>query len=160
VTPAEALATGLWPRLRLLALTMEREDRFVAGPEETGAVSGPSGVGRCAGRAAEELVLRSLRVGTDSVNFSILVELSKEVTTSFADLMRTTGLDRLTLGERVNDLIQVGLATKDVETRSVSGTPAAAGLLDLVDRTKAYLVESMGAEMPGWKNGVQGARSS
>ena len=40
--------------------------------------------------------------------------------------MGTTGLDRLTLGERVNDLIQVGLATKDVETRGVPATAAGA----------------------------------
>ncbi len=52
-----------------------------------------------------------------------------------------TGLDRLTLGERVNDLIQVGLATKDVETRSVSGTPVAAVLLSLVDETREFLVQ-------------------
>ncbi len=70
--------------------------------------------------------------------------------------MRTTGLDRLTLAERVNDLIQVGLATKDLETRSVSATRAAAGLLDLVDRAKASLVESMGAEMPAWNDEVEG----
>jgi hypothetical protein len=90
-------------------------------------------------------------VGADPVNFRVLLELSKDVTTPFADLMAATGLDRLTLGERVNDLIQVGLATKDVETRTVSGTPAAAALLDLVERTRESLIEAMAAEMPGWE---------
>lgn len=154
MSPTEALAKGLWPRLRLLALAVEREDRFVAGPEE--GEPGPTVLGRDAARAAEELVLRSLRVGADPVNFSILVELSKEVTRSFADLMGSTGLDRLTLGERVNDLVQVGLATRDVETRSVSGTPAAAGLLKLVEKTGDSLVEALRAEMPGWERSSPG----
>jgi hypothetical protein len=154
VSPTESLAEGLWPRLRLLALAVEREDRFVAGPEE--GEPGPGGLGRDARRAAEELVLRSVRVGADPVNFSILVELSKEAAMPFRDLMGATGLDRLTLGERVNDLIQVGLATKDVETRSVSGTLAAAGLLELVEKTRETLVEALRAEMPGWERGIPG----
>lgn len=129
----ELMANGLWPRFRLIALAIDREDRFVAGPEEGGAETVAPGPD--VERAAEELVLRSLRVGTETVNLSIVRELSKEVTTSFSDLLDATGLDRLTLGERVNDLIQVGLAAKDVETRSVSGTPAAAGLLSFIDET-------------------------
>lgn len=151
MSPEEALKKGLWPRLRLLALTVDREDRFVAGPEEAGGEPGPNALARDARRAAEELVLRSLRVGADPVNFDILHELSKEVTMSLADLLKSTGLDRLTLGERVNDLIQVGLATKDVETRTVSGTPAAAALLDLVENTRDALLESMKEEMPQWE---------
>jgi DNA-binding IclR family transcriptional regulator len=135
------MAHGLWPRFRLLALAIDREDRFVAGPEEGGAKT--VGPGPDVERAAEELVLRSLRVGTEAVNLSILRELSKEVTTSFSDLLDATGLDRLTLGERVNDLIQVGLAAKDVETRSVSGTPAAAGLLGFIDETRESLVDQI-----------------
>jgi DNA-binding HxlR family transcriptional regulator len=154
VSPTEALAKGLWPRLRLLALAVEREDRFVAGPEEC--EPSPGGLGRDARHAAFELVLRSLRVGADPVNFSILMELAKEAATSFGDLMGATGLDRLTLGERVNDLIQVGLATKDVDTRSVSGTLAAAGLLELVERTGESLVEALRDEMPGWERGFPG----
>jgi len=48
------------------------------------------------------------------VNVSILRELSQEVTMSFSDLLDVTGLDGLTLGERVNDLIQVGLTWRPV----------------------------------------------
>jgi len=135
------MAEGLWQRFRLIALVIDREDRFVAGPEEAEPTS--EAPGHEVERAAEELVLRSIRVGTESVNFSILRELSKDVTIAFSDLMGVTGLDRLTLGERVNDLIQVGLATKDVETRSVSGTRAAAGLLSLVDETRESLVQKI-----------------
>jgi len=141
VSPSEAMAEGLWQRFRLIALAIDREDRFVAGPEEgEPTIDAP---GHDMERAAEELVLRSIRVGTETVNFSILRELSKEVTTSFSDLMGVTGLNRLTLGERVNDLIQVGLAAKDVETRSVSSTPAGVGLLSLVDDTRESLVEKI-----------------
>ena len=68
--------------------------------------------------------------------------------------MGTTGLDRLTLGERVNDLIQVGLATKDVETRAVSATAAGAGLVDFITETKRSLVEKIGAGFPGWKENL------
>jgi len=131
--PSLSMAESLWQRFRLIAMAIDREDRFVAGPEEGVPTVGPPGSD--VERAAEELVLRSLRVGTETVNFSILRELSKEITTPFSELMDVTGLDRLTLGERVNDLIQVGLATKDVETRSVSGTPAA-GALELHRRNQ------------------------
>ena len=114
----------------LLAMVIDREDRFVTGAEA--GKGGDDVIIRDASRAAEALVLRSIRVGIETVNFSILTELSKDVTTSFADVTETTGLDRLTLGERVNDLIQVGVATKNVETRSVAGTQAA-GHLSLVE---------------------------
>ena len=84
-------------------------------------------------------MLRSIRVGIETVNFSILIELSKDVTTPFAALTETTG--RLTLGERVNDLIQVDVATKNAEARSVAGTQAAAEHLSLVEEPKEFLVQ-------------------
>ena len=143
MSPSEAMAEGLWQRFRLIALVIDREDRFVAGPEEGEPTIDVPKHDHDMERAAEELVMRSMRVGTETVNLSILRELSKEVTTSVSDLMGVTGLDRLTLGERVNDLIQVGLAAKDVETRSVSGTPAATGLLSLIDEIRESLVDKI-----------------
>jgi hypothetical protein len=58
--------------------------------------------------------------------------------------MEETGLGRLVLSERLNDLVQVGLATRLIDTDHAQITAAGAGIVRLVealiaDVAKQYL---------------------
>jgi hypothetical protein len=52
-------------------------------------------------------------------------------------LMQGTGLDRVAASERVNDLVQVGLAVRDLMGDQIRGTPLAGGLVSLVEGLSA-----------------------
>jgi hypothetical protein len=47
-------------------------------------------------------------------------------------LMATTGLGRVAVSERVNDLVQVGLAVREMISDQVRATDLATGLVELV----------------------------
>lgn len=150
---AGAIAEGLWQRFRLLAMVIDKADRFVG--------MSANGTPREAQRGeanerwldslaenreetesiAEDLVLRAFQVGLEPTNFIILKRLRRGLSMSFSDLMRETRLNRLSLSERVNDLIQVGLATKEIGTNAVVGTTAAQGLVDFVEKTRQGLAD-------------------
>ena len=156
--PHDRLGEGLFERFRLLSLAIDREDRFVPESEEGAAATGGGFLATLrregeAERASEELVLRALRAGLDPINFDILKRLAVDVTVPLAELAEATGLDRIALGERVNDLIQVGLAAKDIETRSVSGTAATLGLVELVSRARDRLSARVRQELDSMVKG-------
>ena len=148
----KAIAEDLWQRFRLLAMVIDKADSFVGmTPGGTSMESHPDSRGESGWiqslaknedevRAiALDLVLRALRVALEPTNFTILRKLKEQPSVSFADLMSVTELNRLSVSERVNDLIQVGLAVKDIQTGEVQGTGAAEGLLDFVQQTQHHL---------------------
>lgn len=141
----DLLAEGLWGRLRDILMLHARWDRFVHHPEEEQPTPAPAAPPREeAERVATEMALRALRVGADPVNHAILVRLAREEAVGLPALMDLTGLPRIPLSERVNDLSQVGLASYAVETREARATPAAEGLLGLLDEVRGRLTRIMG----------------
>lgn len=60
------------------------------------------------------MLLRALRCAGDPVNYQILERLAELDEVNAADLMPKTGLDRVAVCERLNDLAQVGLISQDV----------------------------------------------
>jgi hypothetical protein len=51
-----------------------------------------------------------------------------------AELEGAAGLGRLALAERVSDLVQVGLAARNIDTDQVQGTAAGAVLVGWINR--------------------------
>lgn len=128
-TPAEEtlshIAAGVADRLRLLVMAIDRLDRL------------ESGSGQWLSRFAEEelpaavreLTLRTLHTATDPAHFALLQALAAAETQSLGQLMATLGWGRLTLTEHLNDLIQVGLAGRNIDTDHAQITTAGLALV-------------------------------
>jgi hypothetical protein len=91
--------------------------------------------------AATELTLRALRAGADPTNFGILKALADDDSRSLAQLIDATGLGRLSLSERLNDLVQVGLAIRLIDTDDAQITAASASLVRLVEALSVELAQ-------------------
>jgi DNA-binding transcriptional ArsR family regulator len=119
--------------LRYLGQVLDREDRL-----ESGTGSWKQGLTAAATQSAvRETVLRSLRLATEPANFMILEALSSEAAVPAGRLAEATGLERLTIEERVSDLVSAGMVTKVPEANQVAGTAAGAVLVRLVKEAVA-----------------------
>lgn len=123
------LSTALALRLRDIARMIDRLDRLESG---TGAWLASQQNGEL-NSAAREMTLRSLRAAADPTNFAILSFLSAHTTASTAELETASGLGRLAVTERLNDLVQVGLVGRNIDTDQVQGTAAGAALMGLIE---------------------------
>ncbi len=106
------ILAGLVERVRSLLLGLDRRDRLETASEFVGWL-------QCQTREqldgiAREMLLRALRCAGDPVNYRILERLDLENPVKAADLMPETGLGRVALSERLNDLAQVGLISQDM----------------------------------------------
>jgi hypothetical protein len=124
------VSTVLALRLRDLARALDRLDRLESGTGEWLAAQTDGDFSA----AAYEMTLRALRVAADPTNFAILAFLSRHTTTPMAELEGAAGLGRLALAERVSDLVQVGLAARNIDTDQVQGTAAGAVLVGWINR--------------------------
>ena len=123
------LSSALAMRLRDIARVLDRLDRLESGTGEWLAAQG----GAALQEAATDMTLRALRAAADPANFAILSFLSAHTSVPMAELEKATGLGRLALTERVNDLLQVGLAGRNIDTDHVQGTQAGAALAGLIE---------------------------
>jgi hypothetical protein len=132
----KTLSNALALRLRSLARAADRLDRLESGSGAWLSSLTPAEIDAAAG----EMTLRALRTAADPFNYRVLRCLADQPTLSMPALESGSGLDRLSLGERVNDLIQVGLASREIDTDSVQITDAGralAGLLGDIQRETA-----------------------
>ena len=104
---------------------------------------------RATGRHRTWYVVRVLRCAGDPVNYRILERLDLLNAVNAADLMPTTGLDRVAVSERLNDLAQVGLISQDLVDGQVRGTSLAIGVRALVERIS---VQAGGKLLDGLSN--------
>jgi DNA-binding HxlR family transcriptional regulator len=137
------IAGGLVGRLRSLVVALDRLDRLESGSGEW--LSGFAGAELP--EAATALTLRALHASADPANFTILTALTADDSQAIDRLIETTGVGRLVLSERLNDLVQVGLATRMIDTDHAQITAAGASLVHLVDQiitevTEQYLATS------------------
>ena len=123
------LSTALAARLRDLARMLDRLDRLESG---TGAWLAGQDEGALA-QAAAEMTLRALRAAADPANFRILKTLSAQAAAPVAELEAACNLGRLALSERLNDLVQVGLAGRNIDTDQAQISAAGAALVGLID---------------------------
>jgi hypothetical protein len=122
------LSSALAMRLRDITRMLDRLDRLESGTGQWLAAQGDGALQE----AATDMTLRALRAATDPTNFAILNFLSAHTSAPIAELEKATGLGRLALAERVNDLVQVGLAGRNIDTDQVQGTAAGAALVGLI----------------------------
>jgi hypothetical protein len=147
-----AIAEDLWQQFRLLAMVIDRTDSFVGMTPAGAAVENLAGeqnssrwLNALANNLDEvkaiagDLVLRALRTALMPENFLILQKLREQPAVPFSELMTATQLNRLSLRERINDLVQAGLAIKDVQTGQVQGTKAAEALVDFIQQVQDKL---------------------
>ncbi len=122
------LSSALALRLRDIARLIDRLDRLESGTGEWLASQGDGALRD----AATDMTLRALRAAADPTNFAILTFLSSHTSAPTAELEKASGLGRLALIERVNDLVQVGLAGRNIDTDHVQGTAASVALVGLI----------------------------
>jgi len=124
------IAGGLAGRLRLLVRVLDRLDRLESGSGEWKASFAETELSE----AATSLTLRALSTMADSTNFTILNTLAtNDGLLAMKKLMEKTGIGRLVLSERLNDLMQVGLATRLIDTDQAQITGAGANIVRLVE---------------------------
>lgn len=155
MSDAEQAADGLWSRFRDIAMALRRlqdfnfaadgaegrfPERWLEALAKDDAVL--AGVGR-------ELVLRAFRAGADAINFDILTHLREEEAVALSELARITRLPPFTLSERVNDLVQAGLAVRVLERDAVSATPLTRGFLGMVGDIEGRLAVTIRERLPG-----------
>lgn len=137
------LSSALAMRLRDIARMMDRLDRLESGTGEW-AASLQNGELKS---ASTEMTLRALRVASDPTNFALLAFLSTHESASTADLEKSVSVGRLALIERVNDLVQVGLAARNIDTDQIQNTAAGAAVVGLInsisDATAKKLADSI-----------------
>ncbi len=127
ITPR--IAAGIAGRLRALVISLDRLDRLESGSGEWRARFEQHELPE----AALELTLRGLRTAADPLNFTILRTLCAAESHSLNALIEATGLGRLPLSERLNDLVQVGMAVRLIDTDHAQITPAGAGMVQLIE---------------------------
>jgi hypothetical protein len=139
-----ALSSALALRLRDIARMLDRLDRLEAGTGEW-----LSSQGEAAWRqAATDMTLRALRAAADPVNFGVLSFLSAHTSAPMAELEQAAGLGRLALSERVNDLVQVGLAGRNIDTDHVQGTAAGEALVGLINSIGEAAAQRLAETLP------------
>jgi len=164
VTPAdaavEALAAGLWRRLRDVVLAAERLERFNFAPERDPAppsadwIRGLMDDAALTGSALD-LVRRASAAGADPVNHRVLSLLvARDDAIPLAELARAVGLPALAAVERVSDLQQVGLARRVLEHGAVAATAAGRGWVRLLDLVAARVAAEARAGLPGLSGGA------
>jgi predicted transcriptional regulator len=126
-TPSDAIGRGLRRRLAELAAADERLRSFVF---ETGTPA-PSPADDPV-EALRDLALRALARAADPVNHALLRRLAGGDAT-VGELADLVGRPRVAVLERVNDLLQVGLVGRSLQTDAVGVTEAGQALVDLVE---------------------------
>ncbi|GBE24071.1 marR family protein [bacterium BMS3Bbin02] len=139
---ARAIGLDVAGVLRYQIAVLDREDRLESG---TG-VWRTSFMSDRATRtdAVRESVLRTLQMALNGSYFPLLQALAREGHLRTGDLAERSGLGRLTLQERVADLVSAGLATKVPEADQVAITGAGAAVVDLVNKAVGVAASDVG----------------
>jgi hypothetical protein len=123
------LSSSLAMRLRDIARMLDRLDRLESGTGEWLASQGDGNLNE----AATDMTMRALRLAADPTNFAVLTFLTTHTTAPTVELEKATGLGRLSLAERLNDLTQVGLAGRSIDTDQVQISAGGAALVGLIN---------------------------
>lgn len=128
---AAAVGRGLADRLALL---LRSADRLDALEERSGAVTSDElradPVARVA--VARQMVARFLRVAADPVLEPLVRGLVEDGTATMGTLADRHGVPRFVVARCVDDLVDGGLATRELGPDTVAPTPLAAALVDLL----------------------------
>lgn len=152
---AQEAAEGLWSRFRDIVLALRRLQNFNFSADSLEGRFTDRWLERLvndAGLMADvgrELVLRAFRTGADAINYKILTSLCEEEAVALSRLVQLTGLSHFAVSERVNDLVQVGLAVRVLEQDAVRATPLTHGFLGVVGEVERRLTAIIRERLPG-----------
>ncbi len=142
----DPIVEGLVARVKNLLRALDRQDRLETAGEFAGWLARQrQGTGLA--DAGREVLLRALKAASDPVNYRILGCLDPLDAVGLPALMATAGLDRVAASERVNDLVQAGLASRELIGDQIRGTPLASGLVALVEGLAAAAGERLDGEL-------------
>jgi predicted transcriptional regulator len=133
------VAKGLAARLADVEATMDRHASFAFRPDEPSSHAFDDGD---ASVIARDLVRRALAAVADPVNGALLDQLAHGDAT-LAELAEAVGLPRPAVWERVNDLVQVGVARHALDGDRAGLTGAGGALVELVDELVARTAEQV-----------------
>ncbi len=142
------LIEGLWARFRSLALALHRQDRLETARDFAGWLETLPGDEAQIADIALSLTLRALHVATEPVNFRILQLLHQETSVPFSALMADTGLSRIPLHERINVLMQAGLAVQELESDDVRASQLTGGVVELAGILQEGLRKAIAERLP------------
>lgn len=142
---ARALGQDVAGMLRYQMEVLDREDRLESG---TGTWKESFRSDHSSRElAARESILRTLQLASNPECFSILEALHEPEHMTTRQLVDVTGLGRLTLQERVSDLVSAGLVSKVPEADQVVATSSGHAVAELIDRaTRVVAHELSGVE--------------
>ncbi len=127
---AHAIGLDVAGVLRYQIAVLDREDRLESGTGTWKASFADDRTKRR--RAVRESVLRTLQMAVNREYFCILEALLKSGQLRMPDLATELDLGRLTVHERVSDLVSAGLATKVPEADQVAITSSGVAIVELV----------------------------
>lgn len=152
---SEQAADGLWNRFRDIALALRRLQNFNFAAEGTEGrftdrwLEGLVKEDAALASVGRELVLRAFRAGADPINYEMLTHLPDQEGVALSHLARVMGLPPFTVSERVNDLVQVGLAVRVLEQDAVRATSLTGGFLGMVGEIEGRLTAKIRERLPG-----------
>ncbi len=142
----DLIVDGLAGRVKNLLRVLDRQDRLETAQAFTGWLEGQR-QGPGLADASREVLLRALARAGDPVNYRILRRLDPVDAVELPELMAATDLSRVALSERLNDLVQTGLAAREMIGDQIRGTALAAGLVALVEAVAAEAGERLDREL-------------
>ncbi|MFD1659102.1 hypothetical protein ACFSL4_12995 [Streptomyces caeni] len=128
----EMIGADIGRRLQALAVTLRRYDGFVFRSWETAEPADGRLPEDDVSAAAAALVRRALRVACDPEGWKVLVRLREGEATT-VELGAVLACPRIVAWEKVNDLLQAGLAGRELDGDRVAITAAGEGVLELVE---------------------------
>lgn len=146
-TPEDAILQGLSDRVRNLLRALDRQDRLETAQQFAGWLARQEAEGLA--DAAREVLLRALARAGDPVNYRILRRLDRLAAVELPELMAATGLGRVAVSERVHDLVQTGLASREMVGDQIRGTALGEGLVALIEGVCRRSGERLAEELAG-----------
>jgi hypothetical protein len=146
VTIRQDMIEGLVDRGRNLLRALDRQDRLETAQTFVGWLGQQIADGQLA-ESTQELLLRGLSVAGDPINFRILTRLDPLEGVEVPALMLHTTLGRVAVSERVNDLVQAGLASRDLVSDQIRGTALGAGIVALVNEIAGAAAARLDVEL-------------
>ncbi len=142
----EAIVDGLADRARTLLRALDRQDRLETAQAFVGWLAAEREGGRLS-ETASEMFLRALKTASDPINFRILDRLDEIEAVELPALMEQTGLARVAASERVHDLVQSGLAAREMVGDQIRRTSLAGGILELVGEVARQTGDRLAVEL-------------
>ena len=128
-----AIVEGLFTRIKSLVLALYRHDRLETVQDFNGWFETLVEREDELADMALHMTLRALQVASDPVNFRLLRRLKQENTVALRALMAEIDAYRVPTHDRVNILMQAGLAVQELESDDVRITPLGEGIVTWIE---------------------------